>query len=86
VPKVDREEVLRALRYDRQQYDKGFFDGKAAAVVRGRGIDDRTNIICSNCGAKYSDEIIFMNRNFKYEDLNYCPYCGARMDKEVDDE
>ena len=29
---VDRDEVLRALRYDRDQYDKGFADGKAAAM------------------------------------------------------
>ena len=29
---VDKEELIRALRYDRQQYEKGFLDGQAAAV------------------------------------------------------
>jgi hypothetical protein len=29
---VDRDELLRALKYDRCQYDKGFADGKAAAM------------------------------------------------------
>lgn len=29
---VDKEELLQALRYDRDQYDKGFVDGKAAAM------------------------------------------------------
>ena len=29
---VDKDELLKALRYDRQQYDKGFADGKIAAI------------------------------------------------------
>lgn len=29
---VDKEELLRALRYDRGQYDKGYADGKAEAM------------------------------------------------------
>lgn len=29
---VDKEELLRALHYDRDQYDKGFADGKVAAM------------------------------------------------------
>lgn len=29
---VDKEELLRALRYDRDQYEKGFADGKADAL------------------------------------------------------
>lgn len=48
-------------------------------VKHGRWIDDRTDIVCSNCGTEYSDEIVFMNRNCKSEDLNYCPNCGAKM-------
>lgn len=48
----------------------------------GHWIDHYTNIVCSECGAEYSDEIIFMNRDFEYNGLNYCPNCGAKMDKE----
>ena len=29
--RVDKDELIRALNYDRQQYEKGFADGKAAA-------------------------------------------------------
>lgn len=29
---VDREELIRALQYDRNQYEKGYMDGKAAAM------------------------------------------------------
>lgn len=30
--RVDKDELIRALNYDRQQYEKGFADGKAAAA------------------------------------------------------
>jgi hypothetical protein len=29
---VDKEELIKALRYDRQQYDKGYADGYSAAM------------------------------------------------------
>lgn len=34
VPQVDRAELLRALQYDRGQYDKGYADGFAEALPR----------------------------------------------------
>lgn len=46
---VDRDELLRALRYDREQYEKGYADGKAAAM---EGL-----VRCKDCkwwGGKYS--------------------------------
>ena len=30
---LDRKELLRALQYDRNQYEKGYMDGKAAAMA-----------------------------------------------------
>ena len=33
VPNVDRTELLRALQYDRNQYEKGYADGKADAMA-----------------------------------------------------
>lgn len=56
----------------------------ASEVAHGRWIDNYTNIVCSVCNAEYSDEIVFMNRNFEFEDLKYCPNCGALMDGEKD--
>ena len=52
----------------------------AEPVKRGRWIDDRTEIVCSSCEARYSDEVVFMNRDCKHDDLKYCPSCGAKMD------
>lgn len=39
VPNVDKEELMRALNYDRQQYEKGYLDGKADAA-EARPIDE----------------------------------------------
>ncbi len=33
VPNVDKEELLRALQYDRDQYEKGYADGKRDAMA-----------------------------------------------------
>ena len=33
IPNVDKEELLRALQYDRNQYEKGYMDGKADAMA-----------------------------------------------------
>ena len=52
----------------------------ARPVIHGYWIEEYTHIRCSVCGATYSDEIVFMNRNFKNEMLPYCPNCGAQMD------
>jgi hypothetical protein len=39
--KVDREELLLALKYDRQQYEKGYADGKADAAPRWIPVSER---------------------------------------------
>ena len=33
---VDKEELIKALRYDRQQYDKGYADGYSKGYEQGR--------------------------------------------------
>lgn len=39
--KVDKEELLRALQYDRGQYDKGYQDGEANAAPRWIPVTER---------------------------------------------
>ena len=66
---VDKEELMKALKYDRDQYKKGFFDGLAAQRKSGRWIEDEYGIPhCSECGT-------INNTVYK----NYCPNCGADM-------
>lgn len=68
---VDREELIKALTYDRDQYEKGYEDGRKAAErkrsfweVRQYGTSAYT--VCHNCGNGGSGR--------------YCWYCGAFMD------
>lgn len=79
---VDREELAKALAYDRNQYDKGFADArKQYERPQGKWIVDEDNVFlnskkCSNCneGAEWLDGgSQFLS--------NYCPNCGARMQK-----
>ena len=56
----------------------------AAPVVYGQWMEDRTDIVCDVCGARYNDEIVFMyeyhvNGN-RYVGFEHCPHCGAKMD------
>lgn len=66
---VDRDELLRALRYDRGQYDKGYADGKAD----GRASAMAEIVRCKECifrpttkGDMYGTDVVF-----PYEDM--CP-------------
>ena len=56
----------------------------AALVRHGRWIEDRTDIVCGVCGARYKDEIVFMPNVYvngkRYDGLEHCPHCGAKLD------
>lgn len=68
---VDKDELIKALKYDRGQYEKGYADAKAERKT-GRWIDARDHcgeFLCSNCHETN------INNSYKY-----CPYCGAEME------
>lgn len=76
---VDKEELVRALKYDRDQYNAGYTDGKLDAVVHGRWVQGDMydyGDVCSRCDWDSSREPCR---------FNYCPNCGAKMDLEVND-
>lgn len=83
IPNVNKEELLRALKYDRDQYNRGYADGRHDAVAHGAWYkyhDFFTNRqvgwICTNCSA--------VSYDLSNGDTAFCPHCGAMMD--VDDE
>lgn len=56
-------------------------------VRHGRWIEDHTDLICSVCKWKYSDELPFMSNqglDSMTEAFAHCPHCSARMDGGTD--
>lgn len=83
--KVDKEELIKALAYDRKQYEQGYgngyADGMEAAVRRGRWKPfdltwGRSVYACTSCGEAF--EVPTECGKPMYE---FCPLCGAKMDK-----
>lgn len=79
---VDKEELIKALQYDRNQYEKGYKDGCRDSRMHGKPVPHYTTLLnsdeepvetyrcgyeCSNCG----------DTGIK----RYCPNCGAKMDE-----
>ena len=77
--KVNKDELIKALAYDRGQYEKGYVDGqKSVEPKNGKWINTAWRIIykCSECG-NYLD---FNGVNAGRGDANFCPNCGAKME------
>ena len=79
IPNIDKEELLRALQYDRDQYDKGYADGRSDAVAHGAWHKYHDHFtkrhigwICANCSA--------VSYDLSNGDTPFCPHCGAMMD------
>ena len=71
---IDMAELARALKYDRDQYEKGYQDGKLAGYAQAEGKRKgywfdvgALSCRCSECGCKNNKE------------SNFCPECGAYM-------
>lgn len=76
VPNVDREELIRALQYDRNQYEKGYMDGKAdamAELVRCKDCKHREKLWGEWCCGMYDDCSV--------DDNHFCAY-GERKDND----
>jgi hypothetical protein len=75
---VDKDELLKALRYDRDQYDKGYADGKVAAIdelIRCKDCiyRDGTEDTCGNIYCRLHDG--------RFDKDGYCSY-GGRESKQ----
>lgn len=56
VPNIDKNELIRALQYDRDQYEKGYADGKRdamAELVRCKDCKHCKNLFCYHPLQKY---------------------------------
>lgn len=56
-------------------------DADVAQVRHGHWIYDRCDIVCSECGTAFSDEVCYMMRDdVSYHEPRHCLWCGARME------
>lgn len=70
---IDKNELIKALQYDREQYEKGYQDGKAAMKKTCKWLinSDGYYPYCSQC--KYEPK----------EMTRYCPNCGVEMNDDI---
>ena len=81
--KVDKDELIKALKYDRGQYEKGYEDAKAEQK-KGEWINDRGLYRCSVCNELWVEWwAVCMEPARMYKEMKYCPKCGAEMKEGV---
>lgn len=70
---IDKDELIKALQYDREQYEKGYQDCKADVKKIGKWLinSDGYYPYCSQC--KYEPK----------EMTRYCPNCGVEMNDDI---
>lgn len=89
---VDRDELIRALRYDREQYQKGFDDAREDAVVVTRCKDCAHSTLPSELTQRYGKPGTLTCHN-KYSPCNrrnvgeddFCSYGEPKEDTHADD-
>lgn len=80
--RVNRDELLKALAYDRHQYEKGYADALAERPKGKWLITDAYphNVYCSECHKMFAQTHWAV-----WEDgslpRNFCPNCGAEMEQ-----
>lgn len=72
----------KAIASDMIEIAKMVKSADVAPIRYGHWIEDQDRIVCSECGARFKDEIIYMQEN-KPGAPHRCLECGAIMDKEV---
>ena len=75
--KVDRDELIKALEYDREQYEQGYADGQrdvAWTDVKRVEFENENRKVykCQNCGQ-------YMHRTSWANPVKYCSYCGKKI-------
>lgn len=77
--KVDKEELIKALEYDRDQYSKGYDDGYEDAIQYGKPLGCweryRDHWRCSVC----KREKRFITDPKHNDDAIYCSHCGTKL-------
>lgn len=75
---VNREELIKALKYDRDQYNKGYEDAKRE--MRNKDVPMMVTDDSGDCPACHADDFYTMYDMMDSDHYNYCANCGQRLD------
>jgi rubrerythrin len=82
---VDKDELIKALEYDRDQYKKGYQDAKDRYHKVGQWIEVKSEEPPGALGIVYMDHRCsrcgYASGQWSSE-WHYCPICGAKMEEE----
>lgn len=68
-------------RADITELVNGVPSADVAPIRRGHWIYDQCDIVCSECGTAFSDEVCYMMRSdASYHEPKHCLWCGAIME------
>lgn len=82
---IDKAELIKALNYDRDQYDKGYQDGKLAGYRQAESEKRKGHWLINSDG--YYPYCSICNNEPKSRIMtDYCPNCGAYMKGESNDQ
>ena len=80
---VDKDELLKALAYDRDQYNKGFHDAEPEvgrweeihifSIAEATTIDMLQSTYCPKCHRYHTTPYFY-----SYNHYDYCPNCGGK--------
>lgn len=87
---VDKDELMKALAYDRDQYHKGFADAERQyhKIAHWRQTEEPCHwdtiecAECSNCGHSFIVDHEYWGFDEAIREMKYCSQCGAEMSEE----
>lgn len=88
--KVDKDELFKALEYDREQYNKGYHDAQPKVAewddiqvfeVVGTTVDRLQSTFCPVCRRYHTTPYVY-----SYNHYDYCPNCGSQMRRRITNE
>lgn len=91
---VNKEELIKALNYDRQQYEKGYEDGKKDADRSApKTYKEWVELECKFCRSHERGDTLYESADwdcgigFDYiRDIKFCPLCGRELFYESNEE
>lgn len=81
---VNKDELLRMMAYDRDQYNQGYRDARAFYErPKGRWLmgEDTNEYICSECGQPTGMFWDAFGHGFVFARSPHCPKCGCQMEE-----